>query len=112
MEPNAALVTPTGDGKVEVAASAQWPHAMHDALRRVLDVPKHKVLVKAPEAIGGAFGGKAFRNLHVGAAAAVAATVTNRPVKLVLDRNTDMVMTGGRPEHGIKYQVGFDDETR
>merc|ERR1719160_1793703 len=111
MEPNGALATPTGDGKMELTMCAQMPVWTHEAICRALGVQKNKVTVKIPEAIGGGFGGKALRGLHTGSAAAVGAAVTGRPVKMVLDRNTDMARTGGRAEYHMKYQVGFDDTT-
>lgn len=43
-------------------------------------------------------------------AAAIAAFVTNKPVKLVLDRNQDNVTMGGRHPYYFKYKAGMTKE--
>lgn len=40
---------------------------------------------------------------------AVAAKKFNRPIRCVLDRDEDMVMTGGRHPFFMKYKVAFDE---
>ena len=61
-------------------------------IARVLGVLKHKIVVKCP-LVGGGFGAKRTRNLHVVASAAIAANKLRKPVKIVLNRNVDMVNT-------------------
>src|SRR5205085_73054 len=61
---------------------------------------------------GGGFGGKESQAALLACAAAVAAVRTGRPVKLRLDRDDDMVITGKRHEFLADYDVGFDDEGR
>jgi xanthine dehydrogenase/oxidase len=45
--------------------------------------------------LGGGFGGKETRSIFLHCAAAVPAYHLRRPVKLCLDRDEDMQMTGG-----------------
>lgn len=85
---------------VQCAASTQT------LLGNVLGLPKHKVIAHVP-LIGGSFGGKDTRGLHVAGAAAVAAKKMNRPVRMVLNRNVDTVMCGGRHHCSTDYEVGF-----
>ena len=59
---------------------------------------------------GGAFGAKFSRNLPNAVAAAVAASKHKRSVRVSNDRNTDMVMVGGREPLIVDYEVGFDDD--
>lgn len=46
--------------------------------------------------MGGGFGGKETRSIFISAAAAIAARKFNRPVRLLLDRDVDMAITGGK----------------
>lgn len=55
--------------------------------------------------LGGAYGGKISKASHVAAACAVAAYVTNRPVRLVVDLDTNMKTFGKRLPYLFKYEV-------
>ncbi len=52
-----------------------------------------------------AFGGKETRAAIVSTACAVAARKSGRPVRVILDRDEDMLMTGGRHPFLVKYKV-------
>jgi len=56
-----------------------------------------------------AFGGKETQAAQRAAVAALGAHVTDRPCKLRLDRDDDMIMTGKRHDFRADYQIGFDD---
>eukprot|EP00746_Dinoflagellata_sp_MGD_P155915 gnl/MRDRNA2_/MRDRNA2_85619_c0_seq3.p1 gnl/MRDRNA2_/MRDRNA2_85619_c0~~gnl/MRDRNA2_/MRDRNA2_85619_c0_seq3.p1 ORF type:complete len:596 (+),score=129.60 gnl/MRDRNA2_/MRDRNA2_85619_c0_seq3:2-1789(+) len=101
------MAIPEADGQMTVYQSAQIPSWLHTCLSKVLGVPKHKLVVKIP-LVGGSFGGKCSRHLHVGAAAAVAANTLRRPVRLILNRNVDMMMNGGRHACTLDYEAGFN----
>ena len=62
--------------------------------------------------MGGGFGGKESQAALIAAAAAVLAHKTRRPVKLRLDRDDDMLMTGKRHDFLADYDVGFDAQGR
>jgi xanthine dehydrogenase large subunit len=62
--------------------------------------------------MGGGFGGKESQAALMAAAAAVLARKTDRPVKLRLDRDADMLMTGKRHDFIADYDVGFDEHGR
>ena len=47
----------------------------------------------------------------IACAAAIATHATGRPVKLRLDRDSDMIITGKRHDFVSHYDVGFDDST-
>ena len=55
--------------------------------------------------LGGAFGGKMFKASYVAAACSVAANKVQRPVRLVLDLETNMELMGKRTPHYYKYHV-------
>src|SRR4029077_14548879 len=61
---------------------------------------------------GGGFGGKESQPSLIAAAAAVLALKAGRPVKLRLDRDADMIMTGKRHDFLADYDVGFDSQGR
>lgn len=63
-----------------------------------------KVVCKAKR-LGGGFGGKETRSAFIAAAASVPAYLLNRPVKLTLDRDEDMMITGQRHSFLGKYKV-------
>ena len=62
--------------------------------------------------MGGGFGGKETQAQPGRRVAALVARKTGRPVKLRLDRDDDMVITGKRHDFVVDYEVGFDDEGR
>jgi xanthine dehydrogenase large subunit len=62
--------------------------------------------------MGGAFGGKESQAALIACAAALAAAKIGKPVKMRLDRDDDMLITGKRHEFLGDYDVGFDGEGR
>lgn len=70
----------------------------------MLGLPFSKVVCKAKR-LGGGFGGKETRSVFIAAAASVAAYHMRRPVKIVLDRDVDMMITGHRHSFLGKYKV-------
>jgi len=75
-------------------------------IAHVLGVPMHKLTVKAKR-LGGGFGGKETRSAFLHCATAVAAARTRRPVRLSLDRQADMQMTGHRHAFLGRYRVAY-----
>lgn len=63
-----------------------------------------KVVCKTKR-IGGGFGGKETRSAFIAAAASVPSYLLNRPVKITLDRDTDMMISGQRHSFFGKYKV-------
>jgi xanthine dehydrogenase/oxidase len=55
--------------------------------------------------LGGAYGAKITKASHVAAACAVAAHVTAKPVRMVLDLETNMKVIGKRLPYMAKYEV-------
>ncbi|KAK5803648.1 indole-3-acetaldehyde oxidase-like [Gossypium arboreum] len=106
METQTALAVPDEDNCMEVYSSIQCPEFAHDTIARCLGVPAHNVRVKTRR-LGGGFGGKAVKSIAVASACAVAAYKLNRPVRIYMDRKTDMIMSGGRHPMKITYNVGF-----
>ncbi|XP_062187557.1 putative aldehyde oxidase-like protein isoform X1 [Phragmites australis] len=106
METQTALAIPDEDNTLVVYSSSQDPELAQSVIAKCLGIPFSNVRV-ITRRVGGGFGGKAFRSFHVATAAAVCAYKLRRPVRMYLNRNTDMVMVGGRHPVKANYSVGF-----
>lgn len=111
LEPHGSLAIPDENGEMTIWSSTQTPSMTQSTVARVLGEPMHKVVCKVKR-IGGGFGGKETRSFFISAAAAVAAQVTSRPIRLVLERNTDMLITGTRHAFLAKYKAAYEPNGR
>ncbi|XP_027342141.1 xanthine dehydrogenase 1-like isoform X3 [Abrus precatorius] len=110
LEPHSSLVwTVDGGNEVHMISSTQAPQKHQKYVSHVLGLPMSKVVCKTKR-IGGGFGGKETRSAFVAAAASVPSYLLNRPVKITLDRDVDMMITGQRHSFLGKYKVGFTNE--
>jgi xanthine dehydrogenase large subunit len=107
LEGQAAMVVPGEDGDFVVHSSTQHPTEVQHLTARALGLADHAVVCQTRR-MGGAFGGKESQASLVAVIAALLAQRTGRPVKLVLDRDDDMILTGKRHDFRVLYQVGFD----
>lgn len=105
LETQTSWVIPDGEGNYQVYASTQHPTETQLIVARVLGVAQHQVVVTCLR-MGGAFGGKESQANPYAAVAAIAASKTGRPVRVKLNRQQDMTLTGKR--HGFLgvYTVG------
>jgi xanthine dehydrogenase molybdopterin-binding subunit B len=71
---------------------------------KVLGIPQHKLCCKTKR-LGGGFGGKETRGAFLHCATAVAAFHTRRPVRMTLERQQDMQITGHRHAFVGRYRV-------
>ncbi|KAL0389343.1 UNVERIFIED_CONTAM: Xanthine dehydrogenase 1 [Sesamum calycinum] len=107
LEPNSTLIwTTDGGNEVHMISSTQAPQKHQKYVANVLGLPMSKVVCKTKR-IGGGFGGKETRSAFLAAVAAIPSYLLNRPVKLTLDRDIDMMVTGQRHSFIGKYKVGF-----
>lgn len=109
LEGQVALVTPLENNEIHCWSSTQHPTEVQHLIGKVLDIPEHAVTVEVRR-MGGAFGGKESQASLIACVAALLARKTNRPVKLRLDRDDDMILTGKRHDFHAAYTVGFDDD--
>ena len=106
LEPNSTLAVPSESAtNLTIYSSTQAPTKTQDFCARVTNTPAAKVVVRMKR-MGGGFGGKETRSVFVSTAAAVAAKLMNRPVRVTLNRDTDMSITGGRHAFLAKYKAG------
>ncbi len=111
LEGQVALAVPAEDGDMVIYSSTQHPSEVQHAVAKVLGLRDHAVTVDVRR-MGGAFGGKETQAALFACVAALLAAKTGRPVKMRLDRDDDMIMTGKRHDFAVEYDVGFDDEGR
>jgi xanthine dehydrogenase molybdopterin binding subunit/xanthine dehydrogenase small subunit len=109
LEAHAAWAEGGEDGEMFVSSSTQHPTEVQAVVAHVLDLPRNKVTVQSPR-MGGGFGGKETQGNAWAALVALAAVRTQRPVRVQLDRDIDMQITGKRHPFYGRYEVGFDGE--
>ncbi|XP_068824571.1 aldehyde oxidase 2 [Capricornis sumatraensis] len=107
METQRVLVIPkTEDKELDIYVSTQDPAHVQKTVSSTLNIPINRITCHVKR-VGGGFGGKIGRPAVFGAIAAVGALKTGHPIRLVLDREDDMLITGGRHPLFGKYKVGF-----
>uniref|UniRef100_H3CM91 Xanthine dehydrogenase/oxidase n=1 Tax=Tetraodon nigroviridis TaxID=99883 RepID=H3CM91_TETNG len=109
LETHVTLAVPRGeDGEMEIFVSTQNACETQSLVAKVLGVPNNRVLVRVKR-MGGGFGGKESRSTILSTVVAVAADKyrLKRPVRCMLDRDEDMLVSGGRHPFYAKYKVGF-----
>jgi xanthine dehydrogenase molybdopterin binding subunit/xanthine dehydrogenase small subunit len=94
-------------GTVFVSSSTQHPTEIQSVVADVLGEHRNKVVVQSPR-MGGGFGGKETQGNAFAAMVALASVKTGRPVRLMLDRDVDMKLTGKRHPFYSKFSVGYD----
>jgi xanthine dehydrogenase molybdopterin binding subunit/xanthine dehydrogenase small subunit len=109
LETHAAYAERGDDDDVRVVSSTQHPSEIQAVVAHVLHVPRNQVVVSAPR-MGGGFGGKETQGNTWAALVALAAWKTRRPVRVMLDRDVDMALTGKRHPFQAEWEAGFDDE--
>jgi CO/xanthine dehydrogenase Mo-binding subunit len=107
IEPQGMVAVPESDGTLFIHGSMQCPYYINPELCETLDLPPEKLRVKQ-SAVGGAFGGKEeFPTLMAGYCALLALKA-KRPVKIIYDRNQDILYTTKRHPSWSRYRVGLN----
>ncbi|XP_041703232.2 xanthine dehydrogenase/oxidase isoform X3 [Coregonus clupeaformis] len=107
LETNVTVAVPKGeDGEMELFVSTQSATKTQSLVAKALGVPASRVVVRVKR-MGGGFGGKESRSTTLSTVVAVAAYRLKRPVRCMLDRDEDMLVTGGRHPFYGRYKVGF-----
>uniref|UniRef100_A0A673BTV6 Xanthine dehydrogenase n=1 Tax=Sphaeramia orbicularis TaxID=375764 RepID=A0A673BTV6_9TELE len=102
LETNVTLAVPKEDGEMELFVSTQSASKTQSLVAKALGVASNRILVRVKR-MGGGFGGKESRTTIL------STVVAMRPVRCMLDRDEDMLVTGGRHPFYAKYKVGFLD---
>ncbi len=107
IEPQGAYAIPVENGGLRIHSSTQGPTHVQKTVARILGIPMHKIEVDVGR-IGGGFGGKEDQATTWATMTALAAYILHRPVKCILDRKDDMMMTGKRHPYSCDYKLGLD----
>jgi CO/xanthine dehydrogenase Mo-binding subunit len=106
IEPEAGCAVPIGGpARIEVTACTQAPTMDLEETARVLGVDRSRVRIR-PTACGGGFGGKL--DVSVQPLLAVAAWVTQRPVRIVYTRTESMASTTKRHPARMRAKASAD----
>jgi xanthine dehydrogenase large subunit len=111
LEGQIAIAMPQDDRSLVVHCSTQHPTEVQHIVAHALGWDVHRVVVQCRR-MGGGFGGKESQPALLAAAAGVLAMRTGRTVKLRLERDSDMLITGKRHDFIADYDAGFDDTGR
>ena len=106
LEGQIAMTIPQEDNNFLVYSSTQHPSETQQIVAKVLKQDFNSIHVVVRR-IGGGFGGKETQSFLFAAITSIAAKKTNKPVKLRVDRDDDMIMTGKRHDFYFDYKVGF-----
>ncbi len=109
LESQATVVYPLEDGQLEVHSSSQHPTETQHVVAHALGLPAKDVVCQVKR-MGGGFGGKESQAAPFAAMAALAARALNRPVRVALTKDDDMIITGKRNPFENDYEVGFNDQ--
>ena len=107
LEGHVAYAIPREDGCMHVHSSTQHPGEVQHKVAHALGRSAKDVVVECRR-MGGAFGGKETQPALFACVAALLSWKTGRPVKLRIDRDDDMRVTGKRHDFVTDYDVGFD----
>ncbi len=86
--PESGIAIPDGEGGIDIHVATQWLHVDRDQVAPCLDLPPDMVRIHLA-GVGGAFGGR--EDLSIQIHAAMLALRTNRPVKMVYNREESFV---------------------
>ena len=107
LEMQAACAEPGEDGSVFVISSTQHPSEVQHIVAHLLGVSVNHVVVQSPR-MGGGFGGKETQAATFAALAALAAAKTKKAVRVRVNRDQDMMITGKRHPFLAKFKVGYN----
>lgn len=109
LESQACIAYPKENRSLEIHASSQHPTEVQHLVAEALGLKYHQV-VCVVKRLGGAFGGKESQAAPFAVYASLVAFKLNRPARLVLSKDDDMIITGKRNPFKNFYEVGFDDQ--
>ncbi|KAG7188931.1 hypothetical protein KM043_008532 [Ampulex compressa] len=111
LETHASFVVPKEEDELEVFCSTQHPTEVQHLISHVLGIQMNRVNLRVKR-LGGGFGGKESRPSLLAIPAALAAHRLRKPVRCMLDRDEDMMISGTRHPFYYRYKVGFNGDGR
>lgn len=107
LESQASIAYPQENNQIEIHSSSQHPTEVQHLVAEALGLRQHQV-VCVVKRMGGAFGGKESQAAPFAVFAALVAQKLNRPARIILTKDDDMIMTGKRNPFKNFYEVAFD----
>jgi len=108
LEGQIALTIPQEDNNYLVYSSTQHPTETQQIIAKVIKQKFNSINVRVRR-IGGGFGGKETQSFIFAAISTLLAKKIGNPIKLRVDRDDDMIITGKRHDFHYKYKAGFND---
>tara|TARA_Y100000590_G_scaffold467257_1_gene645581 strand:- start:1406 stop:3709 length:2304 start_codon:yes stop_codon:yes gene_type:complete len=108
LEGQISYVIPQEDNDFKVYSSTQHPSETQQILAKMLNQKSNTITVVVRR-IGGGFGGKETQSFIFAAICTLLAKKTKLPVKLRMDRDDDIIITGKRHDFYSEYEVGFSE---
>ena len=106
LETHVAMTFPSENNEYVVWSSTQHPTEVQHGVGKVLNIPSAKIDSKVRR-LGGGFGGKESQATIFAAMSALGAYVTQKPVKIRLNRHNDMTASGKRHDFKVYFTAGF-----
>lgn len=104
MEPQSSIAIPQAAGELLMYVATQDQHLAQKVIAQVLGWQMHQIVIKTKR-IGGGFGGKEANSYQPAMACAIAANKLGKPVSLILSRQEDCKISGGRHPYLVNYKV-------
>jgi len=109
LEGQIAFVIPQEDNDFKVYSSTQHPSETQQIIAKMLNQKNNSINVEVRR-IGGGFGGKETQSFIFASICTLLSKKTKCPVKLRMDRDDDILITGKRHDFHADYEVGFSDK--
>lgn len=109
LETQVSLCIPGENRTFHLYCSTQHPSETQALVAEVLGISRSAVTVEVRR-MGGGFGGKETQANHVACWSALLSNACGAPVKIRLNRDDDMCITGKRHPFLARYAAGFDEE--
>ena len=103
------MTIPLEDNDYLVYSSTQHPSETQKIIAEMLKQENNSITVKVRR-IGGGFGGKETQSFIYAAICTLLANKTKSPIKLRMDRDDDIIISGKRHDFYSEYKVGFDNK--
>ncbi len=108
LEGQSAFVIPQEDNDFKVFSRTQHPSETQQIIAKMLNQKSNTITVETRR-LGGSFGGTETQSFIFAAICTLLAKKTKRAVKLRMDRDDDIIITGKRHDFYSEYEVGFDE---
>jgi len=109
LESQACIAYPGERGQIEVHSSSQNSSEVQHVVAKCLGLKFNQVICIVKR-MGGGFGGKESQAVPFAVMASLVASKLNRPARLVLTKDEDMIITGKRHPYKDFYKVAFDSD--